>query len=149
MEVILTKDVRNLGYANDVVIVKAGYAQNYLIPQGLAVLANKSSLKMQSEIAKQKSFKLEKLRNQAAETVKKLENVVLKIGAKAASSGKIYGSVNAIQIAEALQQQYQFEVDRKKIHLDGDSVKELGTYKASIELHKDLKVTIQFEVVAE
>lgn len=149
MEVILIKDVRNLGHANDVVTVKAGYAQNYLIPQGLAVVADKSSLKMHAEIKKQRAFKEQKLRNQSAEMAKRFDNIVLKIGAKAAPTGKIYGSVNAIQIAEALQQQYQLEVDRKKIHLDGDSVKELGTYKAFVELHKDLKVTVQFEVVAE
>ncbi len=149
MDVILKKDINNLGYANDIVTVKDGYAQNYLIPQGLAIVADKTNRKVHTEIMRQKAFKQEKARFEALSVAQKLESVSLRIGAKAAETGKIYGSVNAIQIAEALKEQYKIEVDRKKIILDGDSIKEVGTYEATINLHKDAKVNIRFEVFAE
>jgi large subunit ribosomal protein L9 len=149
MEIILKKDVTDLGYAHDVVTVKDGFARNFLIPQGHAVMATDSNKKINAEDLRQKSFKAQKTRKEAEIVAKSLENVTVKIGAKAAASGKIYGSVNAIQIAEALQEQFKIEIDRKKIHVDGDSIKETGNYTASIRLHKDLNVTINFEVVAE
>ncbi len=149
MEIILKKDVTNLGYAHDVVTVKDGFARNYLIPQGHAVMATEPNKKINAENLRQKSFKEQKTRKEAEVVAKSLENVTLRIGAKAAATGKIYGSVNAIQIAEALQDQYKIEIDRKKIHVDGESIKETGTYTASIRLHKELSVTINFEVVAE
>lgn len=149
MEIILKKDVTNLGYAHDVVTVKDGYARNFLIPQGHAVLATDSNKKINAENLRQKSFKEQKSRKEAEVVAKSLENVTVKIGAKAAATGKIYGSVNAIQIAEALQEQYKIEIDRKKIHVDGESIKEVGNYTANIKLHKELQVTINFEVVAE
>lgn len=149
MEVILKQDIHNLGYANDVVAVKDGYARNYLIPQGLAIVADKKNRKINAENQKQKSFKEIKIRSEAEAFAAKLDKVTLTIGAKAASTGKIFGSVNAIQIAEALREQFNFDVDRKKIKLDGDSIKELGSYEATVGLHKDVKATIKFEVVAE
>lgn len=149
MEIILKKDVTNLGYAHDVVTVKDGFARNFLIPQGHAVMATEPNKKINAEDLRQKSFKAQKTRKEAEVVAKSLENVTVKIGAKAAASGKIYGSVNAIQIAEALQEQYKIEIDRKKIHVDGESIKETGTYTASIRLHKEILVNISFEVVAE
>ena len=149
MEIILKKDVTNLGYAHDVVTVKDGFARNYLIPQGHAVMATEPNRKINAENLRQKSFKEQKTRKEAEVVAKSLENVTLRIGAKAAETGKIYGSVNAIQIADALREQYKIDIDRKKIHLDGESIKETGNYTASIRLHKELQVTINFEVVAE
>ncbi len=149
MEIILKKDVTNLGYAHDMVNVKDGFGRNYLIPQGFAVLATESNKKMNAETLRQKSYKEAKTRTEAEKQLKSLENITVKIGAKAGASGKIYGSVNSIQIAEALKEQFHFEIDRKKIHLDGDSIKDLGSYKATIKLHKDIQAVINFEVIAE
>jgi large subunit ribosomal protein L9 len=149
MEVILKQDVANLGYKDDIVKVKEGYARNYLIPQGFAIYANETNKKIHAETLKQRSFKLEKIKKEAETLAKALENVTVKIGAKAGSTGKIYGSVNSIQIAEALKEQYNYDIDRKKIVIDGDSVKEIGTYKAKINLHKEIKAEISFEVFAE
>ncbi|HNX43830.1 MAG TPA: 50S ribosomal protein L9 [Bacteroidales bacterium] len=149
MEIILMKDVPTLGYAHDVITVKDGYGRNYLIPQGFAILATESSKKMNTEIIRQKSFKDQKANADASTLAKKLENITVKIGAKAATTGKIYGSVNAIQIADAIKEQFNYDIDRKKIYVDGESIKELGTYKAAIKLHKDIQVSINFEVVAE
>lgn len=149
MEVILKQDVANLGYKDDQVKVKNGYARNYLIPEGFAVMATETNKKIHAENLKQRAFKLEKIKGEAETMAKALENVVVKIGAKAGTSGKIYGSVNSIQIAEALKEQYNYEIDRKKITIDGESVKELGTYKAKINLHKEIKAEISFEVFAE
>jgi large subunit ribosomal protein L9 len=149
MEVILKQDVQNLGYANDVVTVKAGYARNYLIPKGLAITANETNKKVVEENMRQKSFKEEKIRKEAETLAKALEGITVKIGAKAAETGKIFGSVNNIQIADSIMQQFKYDIDRKKIVVDGESIKELGTYSAEIRLHKDVKVTISFEVFAE
>ncbi len=149
MEVILKQDIPNLGYANEKVNVKPGYARNYLIPKGLALLATPANRKILAENLKQKSFKEEKVRNEAGELAKALKNVTVRIGAKAADSGRIFGSVNAIQIAQALKDQYKFDIDRKKIHVDQEHIKEVGSYKAKIQLHKEIQVEIGFEVVAE
>lgn len=147
MQVILKEDILNLGYKDDVVTVKDGYGRNYLIPQGKAVIATPSALKMLAENMKQRAHKLEKIKNDAKELAAKLENVSLTIGAKASSTGKIFGSVNNIQIAEALEKA-GFEVDRKVIYIK-EAVKEIGTYKAILKLHKEVNVEIPFEVVAE
>ncbi|HNQ59682.1 MAG TPA: 50S ribosomal protein L9 [Bacteroidales bacterium] len=149
MEVILIQDVPKLGYTDEIVNVKNGYALNYLIPKGYAIMANPSNRKVLAENLKQKAFKQEKVQNEALELAKKLDGLLIRVGAKASSSGKIYGSVNALQIAEVLKNQHHIEVDRKRILIDGDSIKELGTYTATINLHKDVKATIQFEVFAE
>ncbi|MBS6268073.1 50S ribosomal protein L9 [Coprobacter sp.] len=147
MQVILKEDILNLGYKDDVVTVKSGYGRNYLIPQGKAVIATPSALKMLAENMKQRAHKLEKIKNDAKELAAKLEGVSLTIGAKASSTGKIFGSVNNIQIAEALEKA-GYEIDRKVIYIK-ESVKEVGAYKAILKLHKEVSVEIPFEVVAE
>lgn len=147
MQVILKEDILNLGYKDDVVTVKSGYGRNYLIPQGKAVIATPSELKMLAENMKQRAHKLEKIKNDAKELAAKLEGVSLTIGAKTSSTGKIFGSVNNIQIAEALEKA-GYEVDRKVIFIK-ESVKEVGAYKAILKLHKEVSVEIPFEVVAE
>ncbi|MEW6136387.1 MAG: 50S ribosomal protein L9 [Bacteroidota bacterium] len=149
MEVILLQDVPKLGYADEIVNVKNGYALNYLIPQGLAIMATPSNRKVLAENLRQRAFKLEKIKNQALEMAQKLEGLKVRIGAKASSTGKVFGSVNAIQIAEAIKEQHGLEVDRKRIVVDGENVKELGTYTATINLHKEVKAKIEFEVFAE
>jgi large subunit ribosomal protein L9 len=148
MEVILKQDIEKLGYENDTVKVKDGFARNFLIPQGMAILANATNKKILAEVQRQKSFKEDKLRNEAQTTAKLLEKVSLTIGAKAGTSGKIFGSVNAIQIADALAEK-GYMIDRKKIVVDGDSIKDLGEYTARVNLYKDIKGEVKFEVVAE
>jgi large subunit ribosomal protein L9 len=149
MEVILKQDVPNVGYANDKLNVKPGYARNYLIPKGLAILATESNKKILAEDLKQKAHKAEKIKMSAEELAKSLKDITVKIGAKAAESGRIFGSVNALQIAQALKDQFNFDVDRKKIHVDQEHIKELGSYKARINLHKEIQIEINFEVFAE
>jgi len=148
MELILKEDVANLGSKDDIVKVKDGYGRNYLIPKGYAILATETAKKIHAENQKQRAHKLEKIKNEALELAKKMEGISLTIGAKASSTGKIFGSVNTIQIAEALNKE-GFEVDRKTIVIDGDVVKEVGKYTATVKLHRDVKVEINFEVVAE
>ncbi|WP_421919484.1 50S ribosomal protein L9 [Marinifilum sp.] len=147
MEVILKQDIHTLGYKNDIVTVKNGYGRNYLIPNGLAILATESAKKMHAENMRQRAHKEEKIKNEALEIAKKLEGVTLSLGAKTSTTGKIFGSVNNIQIAEALVEK-GFEIDRKVISIK-DAVKEIGKYTASIKLHKEVKVEIEFEVVSE
>ena len=149
MEIILKKDVTKLGYANDIVTVTNGYARNYLIPQGYAVLATATNKKIVAENVKQRAFKAAKLKTEAEDIAKSIEAVSVRIGAKAAQNGKIYGSVNALQIAEALKEQANIEVDRKKIIIDGESVKEVGEYVAKINLGKEVSASIKVEVYAE
>ena len=148
MEIILKKDMKNLGFINDVVKVKDGYARNFLIPKGLAILATPSAKKMHEENIRQRAHKEEKIKNEALEIAKKLEKVSLSIGAKTSSTGKIFGSVNTIQIAEALKVK-GYEIERKNISIPEDQVKEIGKYTATVKLHKEVKVDIEFEIVAE
>jgi large subunit ribosomal protein L9 len=149
MEIILKQDMQNLGYENEVVKVKNGYARNYLIPQGMAILATSTNKKILAEVNKQKSFKEQKLRKEADTMAQLLNKIVLKIGAKAGTSGKIFGSVNAIQIVDALKAQHGYEIDKRKVSVDGESIKELGSYKSTVSLYKDIKAELKFEVVAE
>jgi large subunit ribosomal protein L9 len=149
MEIILKQDLLNLGYTNDIVNVKNGYARNYLIPQGFAISANETTKKVLAENLKQRAFKEEKLIKEAQKLADALKNVTLKVGAKAGTSGKIFGSVNNIQIAEAIKEQFNYDIDRKKIVVDGEAVKELGTYTAKVHLHKEVQFNINFEVIAE
>jgi large subunit ribosomal protein L9 len=137
-----------LGNKNDVVTVRNGYARNYLIPKGMAITATESAKKVIAENIKQQAHKEAKVKAEAEQLAKKLEGVKLTIGAKTSSTGKIFGSVNNIQIAEALAEK-GFEIDRKSISLSEDQVKEVGTYKAEIKLHREVKVSIEFEVVSE
>ncbi len=148
MEVILKEDVANLGHKDDLVTVKNGYARNFLIPRGIAVAATKSVRKMHDENVRQRAHKEEKMRNAAAESAEKLNEVKLTIGAKTSTKGKIFGSVNTIQIAEALKEK-GFDVERKNISIKEDLIKEIGTYKAQIKLYKDVNAEIEFEIVAE
>ena len=147
MQVILKEDVANLGYKDDVVTVKSGYGRNYLIPQGKAVIASPSALKVREEDLKQRAHKLEKIKADALALSAALEGVSLTIGAQTSSTGTIFGSVNNIQIAEALEKLGHI-VDRKQIVIK-DTVKEVGNYKAIVKLHKEVSVEIPFEVVAE
>jgi large subunit ribosomal protein L9 len=149
MKVILKQDINNLGYTNEIVKVKNGYARNYLIPQGYAVMLTPSSEKEHTEMMKQKAFKEDKIRKESETLAKALENITVKVGAKAGTSGKIFGSVNAIQVADAIKSQFNYDIDRKKISVDGEHIKELGTYSAKINIYKEIKVDIKFEVVAE
>jgi large subunit ribosomal protein L9 len=148
MEVILKQDVPNLGYKDDIVHVKNGYALNFLIPKGLAISATGSALKSHHEILKQRAHKEEKIRQEALELSENIKNVSLTIGAKTSTKGKIFGSVNAIQISEALQEK-GFDIDRKQITFKEELIKEVGTYHARIRLHKDVHVEIPFEIVGE
>jgi len=148
MEIILLQDVSNLGHKDDVIKVKNGYGRNYLIPQGFAMLATPSAKKMHAENLRQRSHKELKVRQDATEVAKKLGTVELKIGAKTSTTGKIFGSVNTIQISEALTEK-GFDIDRKNITLLEDSIKEIGSYKATIKVYKDIKAEISFEVYSE
>ncbi len=149
MEIILKQDIASLGFVNDLIVVKDGYARNYLIPQGYAILATETNKKIREENLRQKSFKEEKIKKEAEILANAIENITVKIGAKAATTGKIFGSVNDIQIAEAIKEQFSYDVDRKKISIDGDSIKDIGVYKAKVNLHKEVIVEINFEVFAE
>jgi len=149
MEVILKQDVEKLGYADEIVKVKDGYARNYLLPQGLAILANTPNKKMLAETIKQRAYKAEKIRKEAEFLAGKIEGLTLKIAQKASEKGTIFGSVNTIAIANALKEQHDIEVDRKKIILPAEHIKELGNYTAQISIHKEIKVTVNLEVIAE
>lgn len=149
MEVILKKDITGLGYKNDLTKVKDGYARNFLIPRGMAIIATESNKKALAEMKKQQSFKEEKVKNEAEVIAKALEGTELKIGVKAGTSGKIFGSVNNIMVANAIQEQKNLEIDRKTIELNEDHLKEVGKYKAKIKLHKEVEVEIDLDVVAE
>jgi len=148
MEIILLQDVNKLGQKDDIVHVKDGYGTNFLIPNGYAIAATSSAKKMHTENLKQRAHKEEKIKANAQETASKLAEVSLSIGAKTSSSGKIFGSVNTIQIAEALKEK-GFDIDRKSISLPEDQIKEVGKYKAVIKLHREVKVEVEFEIVAE
>lgn len=147
MEIILKEDVANLGYKDDIVTVKSGYGRNYLIPQGKAVIATESARKMLAENLKQRAHKLAKIKQDAEELAAKLEGVSLTIGAKTSSTGTIFGSVTNIQISEALEK-LGYNIDRKTIVIK-DAVKEIGSYKALLKLHREVSVEIPFDVVSE
>jgi large subunit ribosomal protein L9 len=148
MQVILIQDVNKLGGANELVNVKSGYGRNYLIPSKLAVEANSSNLKQLEERRKQLAKKEEKLLAEINSVVTVLQESPLKIGAKTGTSGKIFGSVTAVQIARAIREQKGYEIDRRRIHII-DEVKELGSYKAKIDFGKGQEIEVDFEVIAE
>jgi large subunit ribosomal protein L9 len=147
MQVILLEDINNLGYKDDVVTVKSGYGRNYLIPQKKAVIASESAKKVLAENLRQRAHKLEKVKADAQALAAKLNGVTLTVGAKTSSTGTIFGSVTNIQIADELAKK-GFEIERKTIIIK-DPVKEVGSYKAIVKLHKDVSVEIPFEVVSE
>jgi len=147
MEVILKEDILTLGYKDDVVNVKKGYARNFLIPQGKAVIASESAKKVMAENQRQRAHKLAQMKADAQAIADKMTGVSLTIGAKTSSTGTIFGSVTNIQVADMLKEK-GFDIDRKLI-LIKDSVKEVGSYKAVVKLHKEVSVEVPFEVVAE
>ena len=148
MDIILLKDIENLGTKFDVVSVKPGYGRNYLIPQGFAKVANISNKKHNDEIKKQQSAKIAKLIEDYKVLAEKLKASKIIVGSKAGTTGKLFGSVTNIQVAEALKKQFDLTVDRKRVHIQGE-VKELGAYKATVNLYKEVITEIEFEVVAE
>lgn len=147
MEVILKQDIKKVGEKDDIVNVKPGFGRNYLIPKGYAILATPSEKKILAENIKQAQFKQEKIKLDAEAIAAKLEGVKLNIGAKAGETGKIFGSVNTIQIADALKKE-GFEVDRRRITFE-EEPKVIGEYIANLNLHKEVKVQVPFEVIAE
>lgn len=147
MKIILKEDVQRLGYKDDVVEVRNGYGRNYLIPTGKAVIASPSALKQLEEDKRQRAHKLEKIKADAQAIADALEGVKLTIGAKTSSTGTIFGSVTALQIAEALENAGH-NIDRKLIIID-QPIKEVGDYTAKVNLHKEVVVTLPFTVVAE
>lgn len=148
MQVILIQDVNNLGGTNELVTVKNGYARNYLIPQKLAVEASPSNVKVLQEKMKVQAKKEAQLMAAINEVINKLQESVVKIGAKVGTSGKIFGSITTVQISRAIREQKGYEIDRRKISIIGE-IKELGTYKAKIDFGNNKETEIDFEVVAE
>ena len=146
MELILKEDVINLGYKDDIVKVKDGYGRNYLIPTGKAIIASESAKKVLAENLKQRAHKLAKIKADAEALAAKFEGVSLTIATKVSATGAVYGSVGAIQIAEELAK-LGLEIDRKTIFVS--AVKEIGSYEATVKLHKEVAVKVPFTVVAE
>ncbi|MBP9927070.1 MAG: 50S ribosomal protein L9 [Cyclobacteriaceae bacterium] len=147
MEIILKQDVAGLGYKNDTVKVKPGYGRNYLIPTGVAIIANDSNKRLIAENIRQAAHKAAKLKQDAEALAAKIGELVVEIGTKAGESGKIFGAVTAVQVAEILKTK-GFDVDRKKVHFK-EQPKQLGTYVVTLDLHKEVKHTINVNVVAE
>ena len=148
MKVILKQDIKLLGHKDDVVKVKDGYGRNFLIPQGMAKLATSSAMKMLEEDIKQRAFKQEKIKQDATAIASKIEGKKVNIGAKAGTSGKIFGSVTTLQLANAILEKLGAEVDRRKIVFNED-VKNIGSYTATINLHKEVSVNLEFDVIQE
>jgi len=147
MEVILKQDMPGVGYKYDTVKVKPGYGRNFLIPRGMAILANNSNRKMIDENIRQAAHKAEKLKSDALELAEKIQALTIEIGAKAGESGKIFGAVTSLQIAEVLSAN-GFDIDRRRISFNGE-IKSVGEYEATVELHKEVKAEITFKVIAE
>ena len=148
MKIILKQDFDSLGKSGDMVMVKDGYARNYLIPKGYAINATTQNKKVHEEILRQRAHKEEQLKEAALQQAEELKKVSLSIGAKTSTKGKIFGSVNTIQIAEALIEK-GFDVERKNISIKDDLIKEIGSYSATVKLHKEVLVDIPFEIVSE
>ena len=148
MEIILLKDMDKVGAKHEVVSVKDGYGRNFLIPQKMAIIANKSNLARLSDLKRQEDAREAKMIDTYKEIAERLSSTVLRIGAKSGTSGKIFGSVTNLQIGQALKEQLDIDVERRKIELR-DEIKELGKYMADLRLHKDVEAKISFEVVAE
>lgn len=149
MEIILKQDVTNLGHKDDIVVVKNGYATNYLIPQGFAIMATVSAKKVHAENLRQRAHKEAKLREDAQALAAKLEGLQVTVVTKVSTTGKIFGSVNNIQVSDALAAK-GFEIDRRNISIIGeDKLQEVGIYEAVVKCYKDIKATIKVEVVSE
>lgn len=148
MEVILKSNIEKLGAKDEIVTVRPGYARNYLIPRGYAIAATESAKKMLAENLKQRAHKETKILAEAQATAEKLGALELKIGTKASDTGKIFGSINTIQLSEALAKA-GFNIDRKSISINEEHIKMLGSYEAKVKLHKEVSAQFKFEVVAE
>lgn len=148
MEVILKANIEKLGAKDEIVTVKPGYARNFLIPRGYAIAATESARKVLAENLKQRAHKETKILAEAQATAESLAALDLKIGTKASDTGKIFGSVNTIQISEALAK-VGFNIDRKSISINDDHIKNLGSYEAKVKLHKEVTAVVKFEIVAE
>ena len=148
MEVILKEDVKNLGYANDVVKVRNGYGLNYLIPRGLAVLASGPERKQHSEIMRQKAHKIQRLKEDATKTGSSIEGITLTIRMKSSEQGKLFGSVTTQNIADALKK-LGYNVDKRQISLKDAHIKKLGSYTAEVVLHRDVTVNVNFDVIED
>lgn len=149
MDIILKEDIENLGFKDELVSVKPGYARNFLIPQGKAIAATASNKKVWEENLRQRSHKEAKIKEEAEKVAKALESEKITVGAKVGEAGKkIFGSVNTIQLADSINAKGH-NVDKKNIKILGSQIKEIGTYQAEIRLHKDVSVSIDFEVIAE
>jgi large subunit ribosomal protein L9 len=148
MQIILKQDVNNLGSKDDILSVKDGYARNFLIPRGFAISATTSSIKIHNETLRQRSHKETKVKEEALVIAEKMKGLKLSIGAKTSSKGKIFGSVNTIQIAEALSAK-GFPIDRKNISIKEELIKEVGSYTAKVKLHREVFVDIEFDIVSE
>ena len=146
MEIILKQDIQGLGYKNDTVKVKPGYGRNYLIPQGFAIIANNSNSKMIAENIKQAAHKAEKIKTEAESLATSIGDMVLEIGTKAGDSGKIFGAITTLQVSDGLKAK-GFDVDRKKIKFE--SIKQVGEYKATLDLHREVKHDIKISIIAE
>jgi large subunit ribosomal protein L9 len=147
MEVILKQDVQGLGYKNDIVKVRPGYGRNYLIPNGIALLANEANKKMIEENIRQAAHKAEKIKQDALALANKIGDLTVDVGTKAGESGKIFGAITALQVAEALKVK-GFDIDRRKIAFR-EVPKQLGTYTVVLDLHKEVKHEIKINVIAE
>ncbi len=145
MEVILKQDIKNLGYADDIVKVRNGFGLNYLIPRGFAVIANDSNKKIHAEVVKQRAHKLNKLRQDADALVAKLESVTLTIGAKVGENGKLFGSITSQQLVEKLKSM-GYEIDKKHIVMPEEHIKKTGSYAAEVIVHRDIRAKLNFEV---
>jgi large subunit ribosomal protein L9 len=148
MQVILKQDVDKLGYKDEIVNVKNGYGRNYLVPQGLATAATPSILKQHEETLRQRSHKVAKLVDEAKANLAKLQAATVKVGAKVGENGKIFGSVTTVQLADAFTK-LGLEVERKQITIDGEAIKTIGSYEATIKLGKDVSGKVTFEVIEE
>ena len=148
MKIILKENIEHVGFKDEVVNVKNGFGRNYLIPKGLANLATTSAIKVLEENLRQSAVKNAKIKDEAQKTADALNDLVIKVTAKAGEKGKIFGSVNTIQLAEAVEKAGH-KIDRKYMKIKGEAIKSLGSYEASARLHKDVSATIKFEVVAK
>ena len=148
MEIILLQDIQTLGSKDDIISVKDGYGRNFLIPNKMAIVATESAKKVLAENTRQRAHKEAKLKDEALAIAEKLQNKQVIIATKTSTSGKIFGSVNTIQLAEAINKK-GFEIDRKQIKIAEDSIKEVGKYTAKIKLHKEVVIDFDFEVITE
>lgn len=148
MELILKQDVDNLGFKDDIVAVKNGYGRNYLIPQGLAIMATPSAKKVLAENLKQRAFKEQKIVDEAKKTAEGIKKLEIKIAAKTGSGDKLFGSVNNSNIAEVFEKE-GFPIERKFISVTGGSIKRTGKYEATVRLHRDVVVQVPFEIIPE